>query len=54
MLTPDEMEQAAATLRGIVGAIESGEMTAPSGVLDRLHGSILALEALLGDQDAGG
>jgi len=54
VLTPDEMEQAAATLRGIVGAIESGEMTASASILDQLRGSLVALETLLGDQDAGG
>jgi hypothetical protein len=54
VLSESEVRQAVEAVRGIVAAVEAGEMTATPGVLDQLRGSLVALEALLGDQGADG
>jgi hypothetical protein len=41
-------------LDGLLGAVRSGEVTAPSGLVARLEGAITVLDALLGDLDLSG
>jgi hypothetical protein len=41
-----DLDDAISTLRALVGAIESGELTAPPLLVARLEGAIVALEAL--------
>jgi len=41
-----ELEDAISTLRALVAAIETGELTAPPLLVARLEGAIVALEAL--------
>jgi hypothetical protein len=45
-LTPAELREAANSLNGVLGGIESGELTAPAAVVHRLEGAVLVLRAL--------
>ena len=50
-MSEPEVRKSLDSLRRIVAAVEGGELDASPSVLDQLRGSVVALEALLGDQD---
>ena len=48
-LQPDDVEQLSIMLRGLLKAIEDGEMTASTATRYRIEGAVVALGAVLGD-----
>jgi len=44
--SPAELAEVAAGLRRLLGAVAAGELTADSGMVARLEGAAVALEAL--------
>ena len=54
MLDEEDIRRAADQLRALIVGVEAGELDAPATTVDQLRGSLLALEALLGDRDIEG
>lgn len=50
-LQPNDIEQLAVMLQGLLTAIEEGEMTASTATRYRIEGAVVALGAVLGDLD---